>query len=581
MRKLNSLLYIPLIFAITLALISCGIKGDPKPPDRSLIPRVDNLDGKFSDGYAVLSWAPTLRYSDGHEIRIRRVEIYKLVEELDNRLKEYQDREERQMAALNKSGAPPVQNNTEAVGPLNSRIMDLSKLPVERFMSKSRLAASIPVEQLLDIAAAGKLHWKEPTALTIEKLPTKRYVYAIREVDDRGRKSPYSNLISLYPIRLPQGPEGIETSLTQEKLTLFWQYPSRSDEPSREMALIGFNVYRASGQDSMPPAPINPEPLPTGAPMNWSAKNIISHQRIDGNLSRYAYLFTTSNAQEAAGISQTIFPPEEIASKVGITVNVEAVIYSIAEGSNGRLILDASVVPGSDALPYGSDIFREDENPLIHIENIRITKEPQRFSFSAKVPVGALAYVLRIEPRSKTSVSASFVVESVTVLEEGGDENLITNGDFDGFAPVNYSETISQFGQDLSFKVGAVYSVSDMIVEVCSEEEKSIEIIDTFPPDAPRGIRAQATFDSITLTWSAARATDLRGYIVFRRTKGQARWRRLNSEPVRQVIYRDQDVEAGVSYEYKVEAQDTAGNLSENPSLASAQVLESERRNRN
>lgn len=582
MRNRHPLVYLSLAFVCILTLLSCGIKGDPKPPDRTLIPAVESLQGKVFDGHVVLSWAPVLRYSDGDELQIRRVEIFVLEEELTNRLKEYREREEKQRAKTKTSfNLQTTTQYEKAEGPVRSRILDLSKLPIERFASKSRLAASVPVEQLLDMATAGYLHWIAPSALDSEDLPSKRYIYAIRIVDDRGRKSPFSNLISIYPTALPQGPQGIEAALTQEKLTLLWQFPPRIDEISREMALIGFNVYRASGQDSFPPAPVNAEPIPTGAPMNWKVNNVISHQRIDGTVSRYAYLFTTNNAQEGAGLSQTIYSPEVISSKVGTTVTVEAVISSVGGESDGRLILDASKLPGSDEPPYGSDIFREEENPLIAIKNIKITHEPQRFTFSSRVPTGALAYVLRIEPRGKAPVAASFIIESISAREEGSEENIIVNGDFDGFMPVNYSEPVAQFGQSFRYRVSAVYSLAGLTVEIGSQEEKKVDVIDTFPPDAPKGLRAQATFDSITLTWSVVKNPDLKGYMVFRRTKGEARWQRLNPNPIRQVIYRDQDVKAAVSYEYRVEAQDNAGNMSESSSIAAAQILESERRNKN
>ncbi len=89
---------------------------------------------------------------------------------------------------------------------------------------------------------------------------------------------------------------------------------------------------------------------------------------------------------------------------------------------------------------------------------------------------------------------------------------------------------------------------------------------DVFPPQPPAGLVAIPGEGfgaplSIDLSWESNAETDLLGYTVYRRT-GQEEFRRLNADPVSAPAYRDQKIEAGQSYTYRVTAVDRRGNES-------------------
>ena len=100
---------------------------------------------------------------------------------------------------------------------------------------------------------------------------------------------------------------------------------------------------------------------------------------------------------------------------------------------------------------------------------------------------------------------------------------------------------------------------------------------DIFPPHPPAGLVAIPGEGfgaplSIDLSWESNAETDLLGYTVYRRT-GQGEFRRLNAAPVSAPAYRDQKIEGGQSYTYRVTAVDQRGN----ESSPSAEIRETPR----
>ena len=82
--------------------------------------------------------------------------------------------------------------------------------------------------------------------------------------------------------------------------------------------------------------------------------------------------------------------------------------------------------------------------------------------------------------------------------------------------------------------------------------------VDTFPPEAPGGVIAVASDAAISLVWDANTERDLAGYMVLRGRVPGATLAPLTAAPIEETTYRDVTVDAGVSYEYAVQAVDRA-----------------------
>ena len=134
-----------------------------------------------------------------------------------------------------------------------------------------------------------------------------------------------------------------------------------------------------------------------------------------------------------------------------------------------------------------------------------------------------------------------------------------------------YHDADFEFGRAYFYKVSAIVKERGSVAE--SEESAAIEITprDTFPPQPPKGLTALHTTDAVELIWSASPEADLRGYNVYREVEGSGA-SRLTPEPLSTPIYRDTNVAAGISYQYRVTALDTAGNESAPSDEAEAEV---------
>jgi fibronectin type 3 domain-containing protein len=83
------------------------------------------------------------------------------------------------------------------------------------------------------------------------------------------------------------------------------------------------------------------------------------------------------------------------------------------------------------------------------------------------------------------------------------------------------------------------------------------------PPAPPSGLTATEQVGGVTLEWQAVGADDLEGYNVYRNTasfNSIANREPLNGAPLSETTVRDDAVENGALYYYRISAVDNAGN---------------------
>jgi hypothetical protein len=104
-------------------------------------------------------------------------------------------------------------------------------------------------------------------------------------------------------------------------------------------------------------------------------------------------------------------------------------------------------------------------------------------------------------------------------------------------------------------------------IEINGEDSPALKVFahDVFPPERPKSVEAvfsgvgQQPF--IDVTWAPNTELDLAGYNVYRR-QGNGEARQINREVVKSPSFRDESVQAGVTYFYSVAAVDLRGNQS-------------------
>jgi hypothetical protein len=213
-----------LIFALCLlpfafTLTACGKRRPPLPPVERVPQRTELLSGVQRGNRVILSWpAPRRNASDESVQSIRRVDIYRLAEGVDDPL----------------------------------------PLTEEEFSTRSTLIGSVSYEEIQQaketLSYADELTLREPVRLR----------YAVRYVNTANQRASFSNFLLIEPAASVSQPPVVDPSpeLTQSAVVLRWQAPPANVDNTTPVNLLGYNVYRAEGSQSQPSqTPLNPRPI--------------------------------------------------------------------------------------------------------------------------------------------------------------------------------------------------------------------------------------------------------------------------------------------------------------------------------
>jgi methionine-rich copper-binding protein CopC len=83
---------------------------------------------------------------------------------------------------------------------------------------------------------------------------------------------------------------------------------------------------------------------------------------------------------------------------------------------------------------------------------------------------------------------------------------------------------------------------------------------DSTAPAAPQNLKQTTNNNLIHLTWNKNSEADIDGYNVYRKIKGEASYKKLNSSLTKTISYTDKTGQLGLSYLYCVKAVDRSGN---------------------
>lgn len=115
-----------------------------------------------------------------------------------------------------------------------------------------------------------------------------------------------------------------------------------------------------------------------------------------------------------------------------------------------------------------------------------------------------------------------------------------------------------EYGKEHCFVVSAVQTHQFVTIESDVSPPACLTPVDTFPPAAPKGLRAVAEDGAVSLVWEVSNEADLGGYLVLRGEGGDETLQPITPQPIKDANYRDTGVKAGVRYLYVVVAVDTA-----------------------
>jgi fibronectin type 3 domain-containing protein len=111
--------------------------------------------------------------------------------------------------------------------------------------------------------------------------------------------------------------------------------------------------------------------------------------------------------------------------------------------------------------------------------------------------------------------------------------------------------------------IRAVRKIKETFIESEGCKEVIINTTDRTPPDAPTGLIAIPTQREIMLKWNENKESDLKGYILYRKSAGEADFKRLLTTLLTRASYLDRSVTRGEPYTYAVTAIDDASKANE------------------
>jgi hypothetical protein len=123
-----------------------------------------------------------------------------------------------------------------------------------------------------------------------------------------------------------------------------------------------------------------------------------------------------------------------------------------------------------------------------------------------------------------------------------------------------FKDTRMTWGTTRCYVVRAIETLGDLRIESADSAPTCKELVDTFPPAAPKGLRAVPSEGAISLLWDANSERDLAGYLVLRGTSATD-LEPITPSPTTDVNFKD-TVPSGIRYFYAIVAVDTYGNKS-------------------
>jgi hypothetical protein len=195
------------LFCSLIFITGCGNVGDPLPPLIQIPKRIADLTGIQLGKHIKLSWTlPKQNTDESEATTLSRIEIYRW----------------RSRSAFS-STLDPTQFAQSAM-----KWMVLDKVNFEAYREGERMVLTDRLQGLAD-----------------EEIFQSYFDYAIKVLNNKKQDAGFSNLISLRVLPVPNSPEGIRFSFTEQFIQLNWQSPTRNIDGSTVREDLKYNVYRS------------------------------------------------------------------------------------------------------------------------------------------------------------------------------------------------------------------------------------------------------------------------------------------------------------------------------------------------
>jgi len=223
--------------SLTLTLIACGKRGDPRPPVPIIPQATSDLVVTQRANRVILNWSyPSLTTAGKSLTEIKRISVYRYSEDLP----------------VVPGGRDPNKLLPGDVDPTIPQpvamFANVPTIPAAQFARLSQRVDSIEKANMGAASTGTKLVFTDnPPMQTTDGRPV-RLTYAV--VTEGGNaRSEFSNLVTIVPLPVAVAPADLKTSVKPEGVTLTWSRPTQSAGTSASPVILGYNIYRtAPGQ---------------------------------------------------------------------------------------------------------------------------------------------------------------------------------------------------------------------------------------------------------------------------------------------------------------------------------------------
>lgn len=315
---------------------------------------------------------------------------------------------------------------------------------------------------------------------------------------------------------VPEAVTTIKAKGTSGSLFISWTMPKKNTDGSKLVDLAGFKLYKKSGE-GCPTCPSGKYPLYMDIDLESPGATIIQGKTIT---------FIDSELQEGKYYSYKVAP-----------YNKSGYFGAFSEAIN---IKWQSPPP----LPKGFQGSASDRTAVLQWQPFELAKEDvsaEEISPAVNIYRSETSGTYPPVPITKTPVTGN------SFTDIGLDNN-----------------------KQYYYIARSLIKTGNTIIESEPSGEIVLVPVDTVAPSPPKRLTVVIADVGVRLFWETEPKSDILGYNVYRRKKGQLAAEKINETPVEGTTYNDYDVSDGDSYYYSLTAVDNS--LQKNESAPSEEV---------
>jgi len=462
----------------------------------------------------------------------------------------------------NTDGTPLGEPKEVQVYRLSTHTRDLTSPPTlttRSFEKKGKKVLSIDSKNKEKYSFQGRYIYSEDVTLPSSQAPYyPLFYYAVRTVDNRGKTSDFSNIVSLLPQRVVEAPGNFSATIKEDSIVFRWAHPERNLDETTGPPLLGYNIYRRRERGQYL-ASQNRMVLLIKF-LHWKINNALSLQRKELDSGEKALEVEVGSSGGALTLEQSLTLPESMEQIRWRSLTMAGRIRTIKGSTKGKILL--------------SDGSTDEE---VQWEN-EFTISPEWEEVSHQMVVSeeadSVTVTIEVEPSTQpvTLQLAGWKAGFILPEDEEG-ENLLRNSDFSQLGQPAFVEKNFTFSARYYYVVRAVSRKSPALCESENSEELLVTPVDVFPPTPPAEVSYVTGGGVVLLSWTPIKEPDLLGYNIYRRQDPDAEWENINPTIVQETFYRDTTVKVGEVYYYSLTAVDKTTPPNESPKTPSIQVM--------